>query len=65
MEKELYVKFSDGNELDNIIITTHDMRYLIEDLSKQAEQDGIEIKFTITPIWLTEKEFKLYPEANF
>lgn len=65
MEKKLYYQLSDGADVSGVTMELSGIMAWIEgdqDNCKEGEEMN---EYTITPIWMTEDEFKNLPEGEF
>lgn len=61
--KKQYFKFSDGADMSNVVMTLRDCMDTIEvDMESVTEDD--DRQYIMTPIWLTDEEYKNLPEAS-
>lgn len=59
MKKKLYFKLSDGIDVNGIVMELSGIMAWIENDEPDPEFPKV---YTITPIWLTDKEFNHLPE---
>lgn len=61
MEKKLYFTLSDNGDISGITMT---LDGCMEWIYNDEITEGDETEYTITPVWMTEEEFKNLPEAE-
>jgi len=65
MGKKLYYQLSDGADVSNVVMELSGcMAWIAGEEPKTSEEETEERQYTITPIWLTDSQFKKLPEAN-
>lgn len=64
MDKQLYYTLN-GGACDNLIMSLTDcMKWIKDDIGEMTEVKSANVQFTITPVWMTKKEFENLPEAE-
>jgi len=65
-EKKLFYELSDLDEVSCLVMELSGcMAWIEEDMrGVTSNEDEDQREYTITPIWLTDKEFNNLPEAN-
>jgi hypothetical protein len=64
-QKKLYYQLSDGADASNIVMELSGCMAWIEGEQPKTEAEETEDRqYTLTPIWLTDRQFKKLPEAN-
>ena len=64
-KKKLYFKFSNGEDLSNVILQWYGVKAFIDADEESRKKADIPKTYTIVPVWLTDKEFNELPEAKF
>ena len=65
MQKKLYYQLSDGMDVSKIVMGLSGVVAWIEgDMEGKTEEETEDYEYTITPVWMTEEEFKNLPEAE-
>ena len=66
MEKKLYYQLSDGYDVSNVVMSLDDCsNHIFCDMEGITEDDSEDRQYTIIPIWLTDEEVEMLPEAEF
>jgi hypothetical protein len=60
---KLYYQFSDNADVSNIVMPLEDCIEWIKSDMEGLDENSKDIEYTITPIWMTEKEYEKLPEA--
>ena len=65
-KKKLYFKFSDNGDYSGIVMSLSGVMQWIkaEELDKKPEEEIEDIQYTLTPIMLTDRQYKNLPEAD-
>lgn len=61
MEKKLYYRFSDGQDISNI---TMELSGCIAWMESTEQDPDFPNTFTLEPVWLTDEEYEQLPEAE-
>jgi hypothetical protein len=61
MEKKLYYKFSDGQDVSKVIMELSGCIAWIESTEQDTDFPNT---FTLEPVWLTNEEYEQIPEAE-
>ena len=65
MDKKLYFKFSDNQDVSGVTMSLDGcMAWIHADLEGVPVEDISEFEYTITPVYMTEEEFRNLPEAD-
>ncbi|RAJ28892.1 hypothetical protein [Pedobacter cryoconitis] len=66
MEKELYYALSDNADMSCVCATLREVADLIDiDLGDIDPKERVRVFYTVTPLYLTEIEFKELSDAQF
>lgn len=63
--KKLYYQLSDNADVCDIVMELSGAMEWIKQDESEVTTDDDPRQYTLTPIWLTDEEFKNLPEANF
>lgn len=63
--KKLYFRLSDGDDISNVAMELSGAMKMIEEQMKEiAVDEGDDIVYALTPVWLTDEEFDNLPESD-